>query len=146
MRVLATTQPPAADPAVEVPANARLVDWLSYAQTMPHCDAVVCHAGHGTVVRALTAGCTVVAVPAAGDMNENAARVAWAGVGVRIPRRLVGPRAIRLAVGRALEDPALRAGARDVARWLEDHDPGARAVELLEGFAARSSSLSHLSP
>ena len=32
-----------------VPANARLVEWVSYARTMPRCDVVVCHGGprHG---------------------------------------------------------------------------------------------------
>ncbi|WP_187368880.1 glycosyltransferase [Baekduia soli] len=79
VRVLASTNHrPLPGPAV-VPANARLVDWVSYSRTMPRCDLVVCHAGHGTLVRALSAGCVVVACPAAGDMNENAARVDWAG-------------------------------------------------------------------
>ena len=41
---------------LDVPANARLVDWVSYARTMPRCAAVVCHAGHGTVARALACG------------------------------------------------------------------------------------------
>ena len=41
------------------------------------------------------AGCAVVVVPAAGDMNENAARIDWAGVGVRVPRRLCAPAARR---------------------------------------------------
>ena len=54
------------------------MDWLSYARTMPLCDAVVCHAGHGTVARSLASGVPVVACPHAGDMAENAARV---GVG-----------------------------------------------------------------
>ena len=36
-----------------VPDNAVLVPWLSYAKTMPQCDVVVLHAGHGTLVRAL---------------------------------------------------------------------------------------------
>ena len=82
--------------------------WLSYARTMPRCDVVVCHGGHGTVARALASGCVVVVVPAAGDMAENAARVDWAGVGVRVPRRMCTPRAIGLAVGRALAKPGLR--------------------------------------
>ncbi|MCW3012572.1 MAG: hypothetical protein JWO90_2976, partial [Solirubrobacterales bacterium] len=101
VRVLAATNRRRLIPAVEVPANARLVDWVSYSRTMPHCAAVVCHGGHGTVLRALTSGSVVVVAPAAGDMNENAARVDWAGVGVRIPRRLLGPRSVRLAVDRA---------------------------------------------
>src|SRR6185312_17138875 len=74
VRVLATLnrRPPPA--TIPVPANARLVDWVSYARTMPLCDAVVCHAGHGTVARSLACGTPLVACPAAGDMAENAAR------------------------------------------------------------------------
>jgi UDP:flavonoid glycosyltransferase YjiC (YdhE family) len=112
------------------------VDWLSYARTMPACDAVVCHAGHGTVVRALSAGCAVVCCPAAGDMNENAARVAWAGLGTRLPRRLVTPRGVRLAVGAALGDARVTARVRAVAA-LAAADPGgaARAAGLVEALA-----------
>ena len=77
--------PPAARARCRVPANAKLVDWLSYAKAMPRCAAVVCHAGHGTVVRALASGAPIVGCPAAGDMAENAARVAWAGAGHLAP-------------------------------------------------------------
>jgi len=135
IRVLASTN--RSDPGVPIPPNARLVDWLSYARTMPHCDVVVCHGGHGTMARALACGCAVVIVPAAGDMNENAARVDWAGVGVRLPRRLAGPRGLRLAVGRALARPPLRARARELARWAAEHDGAERAAELVESFARR---------
>ena len=138
MRVLATWNRRRLIPAVEVPANARLVDWVSYARTMPHCDAVVCHAGHGTVLRALTSGCVVVAAPAAGDMNENAARIDWSGVGVRIPRRLVGPRAVRLAVERALGEPRFAARARELRAWATANPAGPRAAALLEEFATVS--------
>jgi UDP:flavonoid glycosyltransferase YjiC (YdhE family) len=138
VRVLASTnnRPPAAP--VDVPANARLVDWVSYEQTMPRCDVVVCHGGHGTVARALASGCVVVVVPAAGDMNENAARVDWAGVGVRLPRRLATPGAVRLAVRAALADPRLRARARELAAWSATHDGAARAAGLAELFAQRT--------
>jgi UDP:flavonoid glycosyltransferase YjiC (YdhE family) len=134
VRVLATWNRRRLIPAAPVPANARLVAWVSYAQTMPACDVVVCHAGHGTVLRALTSATVVVAAPAAGDMNENAARVDWANVGVRIPRRLVGPRAVRLAVDRALAEPQLAATARGLAAWARANPAGARAVALLEAY------------
>jgi UDP:flavonoid glycosyltransferase YjiC (YdhE family) len=136
VRVLATwnRRPPGSP--IDVPANARLVEWVSYARTMPRCDVVVCHGGHGTVARALASGCVVVAVPAAGDMNENAARLDWAGLGVRVPRRLCAPGPVRLAVDRALAEPRLRANARAAAAWLDGHDPGARAAELIEALAA----------
>jgi len=136
VRVLATYNRRVPDPPIEVPGNARVVEWVSYARTMPRCDVVVCHGGHGTVARALASGCVVVACPAAGDMNENAARVDWAGVGVRVPRRLVTPRALRLAVGRAVGEPGLAVNAAGLAGWAEEHDGPGRAAELLERFAA----------
>ena len=129
-------EPPAAAASRSpVPANARLVDWVSYARTMPRCDVVVCHGGHGTLVRALACGCAVVACPAAGDMNENAARVDWAGVGVRVPRRLVRRRS-GAPGGRARAGRAADARARGRAGgWWRSHDPPARAAELIEALA-----------
>ncbi len=135
VRVLATWNRRLPPRPLPVPANARLVDWISYARTMPHCDLVVCHAGHGTLVRALSAGCAVVACPVAGDMNENAARLDWAGAGVRLPRRFIAPRPLRLAVERALEDPTIRARARDFAAWSATHDPADTAAGLVERLA-----------
>ena len=136
VRVLATwNRRPPDPPLAEVPANARVVEWVSYSRTMPHCDVVVCHGGHGTVVRALASGCAVVAVPAAGDMNENAARIDWAGVGVRVPRMFCGPGPVRLAVARALAEPGLRERARALARWAAENDGAVRAADLVESFA-----------
>jgi UDP:flavonoid glycosyltransferase YjiC (YdhE family) len=132
VRVLATTnrRAPARLPAV--PANARLVDWVSYADTMPRCDAVICHAGHGTVVRALACGVPVVACPHAGDMAENAARVRWADAGVSLPRRFQTPRGVRLALRRLLGEPAYARRAAELRAWAEHHDGAALAADELE--------------
>jgi UDP:flavonoid glycosyltransferase YjiC (YdhE family) len=137
VRVLASTNHRPLTFGAGPPANACIVDWISYSRAMPHCDVVVCHGGHGTVAHALAGGCVVVVVPAAGDMNESAARIDWAGVGVRVPRRLCGPRAIRLAVERALSEPDLRAGAAAIATWSRSHDAAARAADLVEDLAVR---------
>jgi UDP:flavonoid glycosyltransferase YjiC (YdhE family) len=135
VRVLATWNHRLPPRPLPVPENARIVDWVSYSRTMAQADVVVCHAGHGTLVRALASGCAVIACPAVGDMNENAARLDWAGAGVRVPRRFVSPRSIGLAVERALSEPSIRARAREIAAWGEGHDAGAAAAGLLERFA-----------
>lgn len=132
VRVLATYNRRLPTRALPVPANAKVVDWVSYARTMPHADVVVCHAGHGTLARALASGCAVVAAPAVGDMNENAARLDWGGAGIRLPRRFVVARSLRLAVERAIEDPQIRARAHEFELWSQTHDAGARASELIE--------------
>ena len=120
-----------------VPPNATVVDWLSYARTMPSCDIVVCHAGHGTLARALACGRPVVACPVAGDMAENAARLDWAAAGVRLPRRLLAPRGLRLAVERVLEEPSFCLRAEELARWTNAHDPAGSAAQLVESLADR---------
>jgi UDP:flavonoid glycosyltransferase YjiC (YdhE family) len=137
VRVLATWNRRLPPRPLPVPPNATVVDWVVYSQTMPRCDVVVCHAGHGTLARALASGCAVVACPAAGDMNENAARLDWSGAGVRLPRRFVSPRSLRMAVERVLDDPSIRARAGELAAWSEGHDPPRAAAELVEQLAAR---------
>jgi len=142
VRVLATWNRRPPDSPIDVPSNARLVEWVSYARTMPACDIVVCHGGHGTVARALASGCAVVTVPAGGDMNENAARVEWARVGVRLPRRLCGPRGLALAVGRALARPTVRERARELQAWAASNDGAVHAANHVQAFARDRSDIS----
>ena len=132
VRVLGTTNRRAPSTPLPVPANARVVDWVSYSRTMPRCAAVVCHAGHGTVVRALASGVPVLGCPAAGDMAENAARLAWSGCGVSLPRRLVTPRGVRLAVRKLLADESYAAQAGRLREWAERHDGGELAAGAVE--------------
>lgn len=132
VRVLATWNRRLPSRPLPVPGNATVLEWLVYSRAMPAADVVVCHAGHGTLARALASGCAVVACPAVGDMNENAARLDWAGAGVRLPRRYVSPRGVRLAVQRALGEPSIRARAREIQDWSRRHDPADAAARLLE--------------
>jgi MGT family glycosyltransferase len=137
VRLLATwNRKPLAVP-VKVAANTRLVEWISYSRTMPDCALVICHAGHGTMVRALATGAPVLSVPHVGDMAENAARADWAGVGVRLPWRLCTPAGVRLAVRRALADEGLGERAQKLAAWSRQHDGAAKAADLVEELALR---------
>jgi UDP:flavonoid glycosyltransferase YjiC (YdhE family) len=143
VRVLASTNrrpPPRKLPA---PPNARIVDWVSYARTMPRCAAVVCHAGHGTLARALACGVPVVACPHAGDMAENAARIRWAGVGVSLPRRFQTPRGVRLAVRRLLADTAYAEAANRLREWNDRNDGAAVAAGALEALARSPERIPH---
>jgi MGT family glycosyltransferase len=137
LRVLATTNRRPMPVPARLGDNARLVSWVSYSRTVPRADLVVCHAGHGTLVRCLTAGVPVLAVPHSGDMGENAARLDWSGAGLRLPWRLLSPRTLRAAVELALERrPALAARAAEIAAWSAAHDGATRAAELIEALAA----------
>jgi UDP:flavonoid glycosyltransferase YjiC (YdhE family) len=122
-----------------VPANATLVDWISYSQVMPHSAVVVCHAGHGTMVRALASGAAIVTVPVSGDMGENGVRAQWAGAGLNLPARFLSPATLRWAVRSVLEHPQLAARARELSAWASQNDGAVHAAELVERFATRAS-------
>jgi UDP:flavonoid glycosyltransferase YjiC (YdhE family) len=135
VRVLATWNRRPLSAPVAIAANTRLVEWVSYSRTMPRCALVVCHAGHGTMARALAAGCPVLAVPHSGDMAENAARADWAGVGVRLPWRLLTPATLRLAVRRALAQASLTLRTKELAAWATVNDGPSRAADLVQALA-----------
>jgi MGT family glycosyltransferase len=140
VRVLATKNRRNPKVPIDVPANAVLLDWMPYSQTMAAADLVISHGGHGTVVRALSLGAPVLACPAVGDMGENGARVAWSGAGLSLPRRLMSPRGIRLAARRILGDPSYQDRALALKEWSERND-GAEAAAVLAEKAARDAKL-----
>jgi len=135
VRVLATTNRPGGEWAAPVPANATVVDWLSYAQVMPRASLVVCHGGHGTIARALGEGVPVLVCPPAGDMAENGARVSWAGAGLMLPARLVRAGPMRWAVRRLLGDRGFAARAGAIGAWGRDNDGAAAGASLIERLA-----------
>jgi UDP:flavonoid glycosyltransferase YjiC (YdhE family) len=135
VRVVATTNRVAPQEPIEVPANAILVDWLSYSQLMPAASLVISHGGHGTVCRALAAGAPLLISPFVGDMNETAMRVDWAGAGLSLPRRLCRPAPLRWAADRVLGDPSFAQRAGELAAWAREHDGAARSAVLVERLA-----------
>jgi MGT family glycosyltransferase len=140
VRVVATTNRVVPQRPVEVPANAVLVDWLSYSQLMPAASLVISHGGHGTVARTLGAGTPILISPIAGDMSETAMRVAWAGAGLSLPWRLCRPSPLRWAVRRILDDPSFATGAGKIAAWGRENDGAERGAVLVERLARSKAS------
>jgi MGT family glycosyltransferase len=137
VRVVATTNRVAPQHPIEVPANAILVEWLSYSQLMPAASLVISHGGHGTVARALGAGTPVLICPIIGDMSETAMRVAWAGAGLSLPWRLCRPAPLRWAARRLLHEPSFETKAEEIGAWGSENDGAARGAELVESLALR---------
>lgn len=121
-------------------ANVTVVESASHDALMPHCAAVICHAGHGTVVRPLMHGVPVVCIPGGRDQPENAARVAWRAAGLRLSAR-AGARDIRAATARVLKDRRYRTAAAELGAAIrEEADAGRSASRALVDLAYRSRS------
>jgi UDP:flavonoid glycosyltransferase YjiC (YdhE family) len=137
VRVVATTNRVKPLSPIDVPANATLVEWLSYSQLMPAASLVISHGGHGTVARALGAGTPVLVCPIIGDMSETAMRVAWAGAGLSLPWRLCQPAPLRWSARRLLREPSFTAKTEEIATWGRENDGAARGAELVERLALK---------
>jgi UDP:flavonoid glycosyltransferase YjiC (YdhE family) len=136
VRVLGTTNRRPVYLPLTVGRQSRLVPWVSYSQVMPGADVVICNGGHGTVVRAIAAGCAVIVVPDDGDQRENAMRVAYAGAGLRIPRRWTSASSLRLATRRLLSDDRFLARARELQAWTLANPGDVKAAQLVEALVA----------
>ena len=108
---------------------------VRHADVLPHCSAVITHGGHGTVMKALIAGVPLIVVPLGRDQPDNAARVVYAGAGIRL-RKNASVRALHAATGRVIEDPRYRAAAGRMASRLAAERDDNLAVDELEHVAA----------
>jgi UDP:flavonoid glycosyltransferase YjiC (YdhE family) len=84
---------------------------------LPECSAVVTHAGHGSVLKALAAGVPLVCMPLGRDQKDNTIRVLRLGAGVRVAKR-AHPARIAAAVRDVLDQPAYANAARRFATTL----------------------------
>lgn len=114
----------------------RLARFAPHSLMLPRANVVVTHGGFGAVLKALSHGLPVVAVPFAGDQPEVAQRVAVAGAGLRLDPAALTPEALRAAVQTVLEDGTYRGAATRLATALRRHDGPAEAAALLEQCGA----------
>lgn len=124
---------PALDPEAfaDAPPNVTVLASASHDAIVPHCAAVISHAGHGTVVRPLLHGVPLISLPMGRDQADNAARVAARGAGITLSQT-AAPEEIRSALRQILAEPAFRAAAARLGDAIKKEiDGGAKAARLL---------------
>jgi len=116
---------------LEVPDGVQLSGYVRHAAMLPWASAVVTHAGLGTVLAGLAHGLPLVCLPLGREQPANADAVARVGAGL-----VVDPAASRGeiadAIGRALTDLELRAGAARMAVEIDELVQAGRAVQEVE--------------
>jgi UDP:flavonoid glycosyltransferase YjiC (YdhE family) len=137
VRGLVTLGPAMAGERFQVPGNVVTVGHAPHARVFPHASAVVTHAGHGTVMRALANGVPLLCLPMGRDQDDNAARVFARGVGLRL-RPSSGPSRIAAAVWRLLDEPAFRTRAGELGKVIREDAAEGRAPKELEEIAEKA--------
>ena len=137
VRALVTVGP-ALDPAqFEAPANVVVMRSVAHAQVFPEASAVITHAGHGTVIRALRYGIPLVCLPMSRDQGDDAARVVARGAGLRLSKEAPMVE-IRGAIQSVVEQPRFREGARKLSQAIAADIRERRGVRELEGLVVGS--------
>jgi MGT family glycosyltransferase len=128
---------PAADASgVDIPANARLLEFVPHAPLLERATCVITHGGMGATQKAIASGVPVCTVPFGRDQLEVARRVEVSGAGTRLPARRLRPDRLRAKVREAI---ACRAGAERIAAAFADTGgPAAAADAFLEELRLRS--------
>ena len=122
-------------PTSQAPDNVRVMRSAPHAVVLPIASVVICHGGHGTVMKSLAHGLPLVVMPLGRDQKDNAARVEVCGAGVWIS---AGARSTEIAdaVRRVLTEPRFREHAQRMAAIIARDREEDRAVEELEALAA----------
>ena len=103
-------------------------------EVLPHCSAVISHAGHNTVVESLLAGVPLVVAPIRDDQPVIAGQVVAAGAGVRVHFGRVQPSGLREATLQVLEESSYRESARRLAQGFQEAGGAQRASDTVEAL------------
>ncbi|MGH9009349.1 MAG: glycosyltransferase [Acidimicrobiia bacterium] len=114
------------------PPNVHVVRYIPQDQLLPHCAAVVSHAGSGTFLAALAAGLPQVCLPQAADQFLNAAACDRSGTGLTLEPGTTTPEQVAAALSRVLSDAAFRTAAERVSREIAAMPSPHDVAELLQ--------------
>ena len=119
-----------------VPTNVRIERYIPQTLLFARCDLVICHAGSGTVMAALTHGLPLVLVPIGADQPQNARRCAALGLAHVVDADTLSPSVACAAVLDGLANPSYRRHAEELRAEIEELPGPEQAVAFLERLAA----------
>ncbi len=107
----------------------------------PSASAVLTHAGHGTVIRALASGVPLICIPIGRDQPGNAARVVYRKAGLRLKQN-ANATDIRKAIEKIINDNSYRENAQRLGKIIEQDAQNATGIRELEEVATRITAVS----
>ena len=117
-------------------SNVHVENYVPQSLLLPHCSAVICHGGPGTILNSLTQGLPLLILPQGADQYVMGERILAAGVGLRLVPEDVNPSSVRANVLALLEESSYRAGAHRLKREIGAMPGTEEAVLLIEEVAA----------
>ncbi len=120
-------------------SNTHVENYVPQSLLLPHCSAVICHGGAGTVLGSLARGLPLLILPQGADQYVIGDLVLSTGVGLLLAPPDVNPSAVRANVLALLDEPAYRARARCLQSEIAAMPGPEEAVHLIEEVAGSPS-------
>ena len=117
--------------SVDIPANARVAEFMPFEQIMPSVDLLITNGGYGTVNMALTNGIPIICAGMTEDKEEVSAHVQWAGVGIDLRTNQATPEAVRRAAREIRENRVYQHRAQELEREFASHNVEEELLKLL---------------
>ena len=116
VRAIVTAGPVMRDVEFQKPENVTVVHSAPHSLLFPYAAAFITHCGHGSVMRALSHGVPLIALPMGRDQEDTAARIVARGVGVRPKARVAS---VVSAVNDVVNNTRYTQAARDISVLLK---------------------------
>jgi MGT family glycosyltransferase len=131
---LVVASSPTQDPATfePLPDNTRIAQYLPHSLLLPRCDAMITHAGAGTLIASIDAGLPMVLVPIGGDQPRNAEMAAAVGAGIMLDPATLTPEDVRDATRSVLTDHRYRESVESLRREIDTLPSHEDAVNWIE--------------
>jgi MGT family glycosyltransferase len=115
-----------------LPPNARIASFLPFEWLLPRVDVLVTNGGYGSVNQAMSFGIPLVTAGMTEDKADVNARVAWSGVGLNLATNEPTQEALRAAVRTALDRPAYRMRAAQMADEFARIDTRSEILSIIK--------------
>lgn len=95
----------------DLPKNVKIIKSAPHSLVFPHAHLVITHAGHGTIMRALSHGLPLICMPMGRDQNDNVAKITYHGCGVKLSKNVASNK-IKNAIEKIMGDQVFTTNAK----------------------------------
>jgi zeaxanthin glucosyltransferase len=114
------------------PGNPIVVSYAPQLELLKLATLMITHGGLNTALECLSQGVPMVAMPITNDQPGVAARIAWSGAGICLPRKQLTTAKLRSAIESILEQPTYNDNARRLQREIARSGGVKLAADIVE--------------
>ncbi len=118
-----------------LPPNVLLFKSVPQLDLLPKVDLVIGHGGNNTTNETLAAGKPLLVLPQGGEQHDNARRIEYLGVGIRLDSKKLSQEQIYAKVSQVRDNPAFANRARELQATLTQTNGPRSASALIEWVA-----------